>query len=346
MAVPRKIIKTLPLVPKKELYPRREQLLEYINEDGTYLPKSILHADLDRGMLDFVKDELRLVVDGQLVPSIDLIITTQNWAQFTETWNFQDLNGNAVPPFVTTVRQPEVKYGSNPSLFYNIPNRKEFIYAAVPTWDGTRKGVDVYKIPQPVPVDITYNVKIICNRMRELNQFNKIVMQKFTSRQAYTFIKGHYIPIILNDVSDESEMSVDKRKYYIQNYTFLMMGFLMDEEEFIVAPGITRALTMVEVAGQTGARKAKGEPPRPNNFDLNFRYVVGNSGLTETFAYTADIVLGETYNVDSYSVYINGDYVGDDISTIQISTGDILNLNVVKSDGTKESIIESEVFLV
>ena len=346
MAVPRKIIKTLPLVPKKELYPRREQLLEYINEDGTYLPKSILHADLDRGMLDFVKDELRLVVDGQLVPSIDLIITTQNWAQFTETWNFQDLNGNAVPPFVTTVRQPEVKYGSNPSLFYNIPNRKEFIYAAVPTWDGTRKGVDVYKIPQPVPVDITYNVKIICNRMRELNQFNKIVMQKFTSRQAYTFIKGHYIPIILNDVSDESEMSVDKRKYYIQNYTFLMMGFLMDEEEFIVAPGITRALTMVEVAGQTGARKAKGEPPRPNNFDLNFRYVVVNSGLTETFAYTADIVLGETYNVDSYSVYINGDYVGDDISTIQISTGDILNLNVVKSDGTKESIIESEVFLV
>jgi len=236
MAVPRKIIKTLPLVPKKELYPRREQLLEYINEDGTYLPKSILHADLDRGMLDFVKDDLRLVVDGQLVPSIDLIITTQNWAQFTETWNFQDLNGNAVPPFVTTVRQPEVKYGSNPSLFYNIPNRKEFIYAAVPTWDGTRKGVDVYKIPQPVPVDITYNVKIICNRMRELNQFNKIVMQKFTSRQAYTFIKGHYIPIILNDVSDESEMSVDKRKYYIQNYTFLMMGFLMDEEEFIVAP--------------------------------------------------------------------------------------------------------------
>lgn len=346
MAVPRKIIKTLPLVPKKELYPRREQLLEYINEDGTYLPKSILHADLDRGMLDFVKDDLRLVVDGQLVPSIDLIITTQNWAQFTETWNFQDLNGNAVPPFVTTVRQPEVKYGSNPSLFYNIPNRKEFIYAAVPTWDGTRKGVDVYKIPQPVPVDITYNVKIICNRMRELNQFNKIVMQKFTSRQAYTFIKGHYIPIILNDVSDESEMSVDKRKYYIQNYTFLMMGFLMDEEEFIVAPGITRALTMVEVAGQTGARKAKGEPPRPNNFDLNFRYVVGNSGLTETFAYTADIVLGETYNVDSYSVYINGDYVGDDISTIQISTGDILNLNVVKSDGTKESIIESEAFLV
>ena len=31
--------------------------------------------------------------------------------------------------------------------------------------------------------------------MRELNQFNKTIMQKFSSRQAYTFVKGHYIPI-------------------------------------------------------------------------------------------------------------------------------------------------------
>ncbi len=63
--------------------------------------------------LECVKEDLKLVVDGDLVPSIDLIITTQNWAQFTETWNFQDLNGNTLPPFVTTVRQPEVKYKIN-----------------------------------------------------------------------------------------------------------------------------------------------------------------------------------------------------------------------------------------
>ena len=56
MGFPKQIKKTLPLVPKKILSERREQLLEYINKDGTYLPKSVLHADLDRGMLDFVKD--------------------------------------------------------------------------------------------------------------------------------------------------------------------------------------------------------------------------------------------------------------------------------------------------
>jgi hypothetical protein len=48
MGLPKTIVKkTLPLVPRKELSARREQLLEYIKDDGTYLPKSVLHADLE-----------------------------------------------------------------------------------------------------------------------------------------------------------------------------------------------------------------------------------------------------------------------------------------------------------
>ena len=38
----------------------------------------------------------------------------------------------------------------------------------VPTWDGQRKGMDIYKIPQPVPVDITYNIKIFCTKNETL----------------------------------------------------------------------------------------------------------------------------------------------------------------------------------
>ena len=65
MAFPKKIKKDIKLTPDKILLQRREQLLEYIQEDGTYLPKSVLHADLDRGMLDFVKDDLEMVADGK-----------------------------------------------------------------------------------------------------------------------------------------------------------------------------------------------------------------------------------------------------------------------------------------
>ena len=55
MALPKKIKKTIDLIPKKTGLERRIQLLDDIQKDGTYLPKGIGHADLDRGMLDFVR---------------------------------------------------------------------------------------------------------------------------------------------------------------------------------------------------------------------------------------------------------------------------------------------------
>ena len=45
--LPKKVIKNINLSPEKVGYARREQLLEDINKDGTYLPKSLLHEDLD-----------------------------------------------------------------------------------------------------------------------------------------------------------------------------------------------------------------------------------------------------------------------------------------------------------
>jgi len=40
----------------------------------------------------------------------------------------------------------------------------------------------------------------------------------------------------LDDVSDESVMDLEKRRYYIQSYSFTLQGFLIDENEFEVKP--------------------------------------------------------------------------------------------------------------
>jgi len=346
MPLPKKVIPTLPLVPKKTLSARREQLLEYINKDGTYLPKSVLHADLDRGMLDFVKEDLQVVTAGKIVPMVDIIITTQNWSQYVETALFVDLDYNPSPPFVTVVRSPEVKFGTNPALLYTIPNRKQFYYASVPTWNGNEQGMDIYTIPQPIPVDINYSVKIICNRMRELNELNKVVMQKFSSRQAYTFIKGQYVPIILNNISDESQMSIESRKYYVQNYDFTMLGYLIDEEEFEVKPAIARVALLTELDTSSFGRRRKKTPENPDEFLSNFYYVVGNNNLSDVVAYTANLTWVDSTNVVSYDVYINGDYYGTDIQKIQITTNDVLLITVVKTNNTLVSNIKFENILV
>jgi hypothetical protein len=249
-----------------------------------------------------------------------------------------DLDRNVSPPFITTVRNPEVKYGSNPSLLYTIPNRKQYYYATVPTWDGQRKGLDIYTIPQPVPVDITYSVKFVCNRMRELNELNKNVLQKFSSRQAYTFIKGQYVPIILQNISDESVVDLEKRKYYIQSYDFLMMGYLIDEEEFEVKPAISRTVQLLEAKTSRGGRK-KSYPKNPSLFPLTFNFSAGTTAYTENYKYTADLSFESMQNISSWDVYINDDFYGSDLTEIQLTSGNNLTLNITPTDPSDDSQI-------
>jgi len=353
MGIGKKIKKNIRLTPQLYGPSRRQEMLDQINQYGTFLPKSILHEDLDRGFLDFVKNELRVVTDGKVVPVVDILITTQNWAQFTQTWNINDLDKNVSVPVITTVRSPEVKYGTLPSLQYTIPNRKQFFYAMVPNWDNGVKGMDVYTIPQPVPVDIKFSIKIICNRMRELNALNKVIIEKFSSRQAYTQIKGHYIPIIMDDLQDESVTEIEKRKYYIQSYNFTMMGFLMDENEFQVSPGVSRTFTLLET-NQKSAKIKKNRNPLDNvtNFNLFFEFPLAVNSFTQVFSYSANLRSIGLDNIDTYDVLINGLFFGSNIfnnpeSVIQLNVNDELTIsNLTKVDNTIPAKLEVSVELV
>ena len=338
MPLPKKIKKHIPLTESKTLLSRRQELVDKINKDGTFLPKSLLHADLDGGFLEFVKNELKTVIDGKVIPTIDILVTTQNWSQFTETWNLQNLDKNVEPPFITTVRVPEVKFGTNPAVLYNIPNRRQYFYAQVPTWDGQRNGMDIYKIPQPVPIDISYTVKIVCNRMREINEFNKNVIEKFASKQAYQVIKGHYIPIVMGNISDESVMELEKRKFYIQSYEFTLLGFLIDENEFEVSSAVSRVLQVVEFDTSTTKRRVKKDINIGGN-EIDVLFVVGNNVNSQIFDYTTNIIIATSTNVESFDVYVNNDYYGSDLTEIQINTNDTLKFVIVKTDNIIESII-------
>jgi hypothetical protein len=359
MTIPKKVKKNINISPRppQPQYPdgynglttpnRRKELAEYLTEDGTYLPKSVLHEDMDSGMLKFTQEDLETTSNGKKIPVIDRILTLQRWGEFSQTWSFTTEDKNVSLPFIVVVRQPDVQYGSNPSLNYTIPDRKQFHFAKVPTWDGTRKGMDIYTIPQPIPVDITYNVKIICNRMRELNKFNKTVMQKFTSRQAYTFVKGHYIPIVLTNLGDESVIDTEDRRYYQQNYTFQLQGFLIDEEEFEVKPAITRSLLFFDT-NTTHKQLGHGSPSVVNQKKMNiynnnkFRRKVDFTAAETTqsisYAYKAVVDLVRSDNVASVSYTINGTATQGEL---QVSIGDVLEITIVKSaGGTAQAVLE------
>jgi len=336
MAIPKKSVKpSIPLNYPKTLLPRREQIKDMITKDGTYLPKSLLHADLDRGFLDFVKEKFNIVSEGKKIPVVDILITTQNWSQFVETWDFQNIDKNIEPPFITVIRNPEVKYGNNPAVMYNIPNRKMYYYMEVPTWDGNRKGSDIYKIPQPVPADFKYTVAIICNRMRDLNTLNQRVLETFASKQAYQTINGHYIPIINDAFADESVMDLEKRKYYIQKYDFTMMGFLIDEEQFEVSPAISRTFQVIETDQRNIKRKQKKQTPIELEV-ITLQYLNNITTQERYFEYTCNLLFDRSVNIEEFSVYINEQYYGDNVESIQINTNDMLRIDIISSGGSED----------
>ena len=363
MAIPKKVKKNINITPQapQNQYPdgynglsvpnRRRQLSELITDEGTYLPKSVLHEDMDSGMLEFVQNELETTISGKKIPVIDRILTLQRWGEFSQTWKFSTDDKNVELPFIVIIRKPDVQYGTNPSLQYTIPDRKQFHFAKVPTWDGNRKGVDIYTIPQPIPVDIAYDIKITCNRMRELNQFNKTIMQKFTSRQAYTFVKGHYIPIVVTNISDESVIDTEERRYYQQTYNLQLQGFLIDEEEFEVKPAISRSLLFFDT-NTSHQETGTGSPSIVNQIDYNiynknkFRrkleFSASETTKTITYAYRAEITLVRSDNVASTSYTINGTTTQ---GLIQVDIGDVLIATIVKSAvGTAQVVLEEFIF--
>lgn len=362
MALPKKVKKNININPAQPQphYPygydglttpnRRKELSEFITEDGTFLPKGILHEDLDGGMLDFVKNSLVVTLDGKKIPIIDRILTIQRWSEFSQTWKFSTEDKNIELPFIVIIRNPDVQYGSNPALKYTIPDRKQFHFVKVPTWDGVRKGVDIYTIPQPVPIDLTFDVKIICNRMRELNTFNRRVMQEFTSRQAYTFVKGHYIPIVLTTVSDESTIEGEDRKYYMQNYTLQLQGFLIDEEEFQVKPAITRSLLFFDtdttslVGGKGSFTKFDGKTfngNNPNHYRHKFTFdSLCSPCVTQiTYPYNCNVFTIRTDNVSSITYSVNG---LTPVGNLEINYGDTLTITITQTDNSQNSYVVME----
>ncbi len=251
MALPKGFRNNIRLTSPNVGVQRRQDLLDNIADDGTFLPRGVHYQDMDETFINFVNKELRIEIDGEEVPV--LFLTLQRYSEFTKTWKFTDEYKNIKIPFITIVRKPDPQVGTNQAGLYNIPGRPTFTYYKVPTNDGARVGVDLYKIPQPTSVDITYEVRMFTNKMSDLNLLNEKVQKKFQSRQAYIWPKGHPMPVTLEGIGDESNIDdFENRRFYVQPFEMLLAGYILDEEDFEIMPTINRAMVMSELIVSDG----------------------------------------------------------------------------------------------
>ena len=108
-----------------------------------------------------------------------------------------------------------------------------------------------------------------------------------------------------------------------------MMGFLMDEDEFEVTPAISRAFQMYEVDQRPIKRPQKRQEPVQLEV-ITLSYPLGDDSQEYFFSYTCNLFFDQSQNVDTYSVFINDNYYGDNVNEIQINTDDNLRIDIVK----------------
>ena len=84
MGLPKNYRKNLKISPHKQGFEQRQSLFNDISNKGTYLPKGILHEDMDSEMINFVNNDIDLSLGGEKVPVI--FLTAQRWAEFSKNW--------------------------------------------------------------------------------------------------------------------------------------------------------------------------------------------------------------------------------------------------------------------
>ena len=213
---------------------RRRNMSKIILEYGTPIPKSVEYSDIDESMYKWVEEHIKIVYDGKRLPTYKLY-STQRLSEYLQTWDKQDEVGNPIINFLTITRENNPQRGESQGNYFNIPGHKDFAMFYVPVLqeNGT-EAYDKYTMKQPFQVNFIYAISIISNKMEIINEMNELMHYEFSAIDCYVSPNDHPMSMTLDDVSDNSEYSIDDRKYYSQTYKVKVRGYIIRKEDYKV----------------------------------------------------------------------------------------------------------------
>ena len=213
---------------------RRVEIVKGTLENSASLPKTLLYKDIDESFKEWVDKELSVSFEGKLLPTMTLY-SSQRFSEYMQTWQNVDEKKNIILNFKAITRDNNPKAGTIVGQSKNIPGNHSVLMKTVEAYDkNNRKYYIDYRLKQPTTIDFVYTVTLLTNKYELLNEFNLIVNDKFKAINCYIQPNGHFIPMKLNDISDESEYSVDNRQFYSQSYNITVMGYVITEDDFII----------------------------------------------------------------------------------------------------------------
>lgn len=315
---------------------RRYELLNEILDNGTFIPKTVNYKDIDEDFKRWVEEELKISDDdGREYPTMTLY-SNQRFSEYAQTWEYTDENNNILLNFKTINRDNNPELGSIVGKIYTIPGERFYLMKRKVVLDnnGSESLLDL-KMKIPLSIDLSYKLTVFTTKFQSLNDFNRLINAKFRSRQCYLKPNGHFMPMVLDSIGDESVYSIDDRQFYAQSYKIKTMAYIITEDDYKVEE---RPLKFgINIKGSySGKKKADVEI---EECDTESPYYFKPITLTIHFpecTNTAEFTIDTDFNSESidltnilnnYSIFVNDEKI-DLREKFVAKNGDVIKITI------------------
>lgn len=318
---PKKTLTKLNLKRKTFASMKRFENAEEAFETNTVFPKAVEYDDIDKAVLEFVNNDIKLTDNnGKFAPTFTLF-SNQRFSEYSQTWEHTDEYGNLLMDFKTVNRQTNPNWGKNQGGMHNIPGDRRYTLQVKEVLDdnGT-ESYEVYSMAQPLSIDLMYTISYITADWHKLNGFNTQLNEIFKSIQHYIKPNGWYMPMTLASVDDQTEYAIDNRKIYIQSATVEIKGIIVPESSYKIEKFPKRLFT--SVAEWSGSKREDTFVDVEEDKKKRKLTIFFNTGVsTAEFTFDELVRINEIKkeNVRDFSIKIDGDKLKD------ISSGLTLN---------------------
>lgn len=225
-----------------------ERNLDNDFENFNFLPQKLELEDIDQGITSFINDlDISMVNENGILSKVPLIFLAQElWAERKLNWKEMrsEVGEEITRPFMTIYRTG-VLPGTSP-LKRTIPKKMTFRYVKVPVFDGTLKGYELYKIPQPTWVDSNYKLSLFTHYMVDVNIFYEMILREgYSDGQGYIKINGYNITSKIGDPSEDNKNDINQEKVYRIDIPITVHGKLIDPTKFEKINTITKVLIKI-----------------------------------------------------------------------------------------------------
>lgn len=334
-------MRTLNMTKKKTGDAQRLAIQDKELQGAPIVLNPVEYEDIDKSFCEFFKEGLNMVDENGNKFETYTFFSNQRFSEFLQTWNHDDEDGNLLMNFFTITRDNNPNWGTMHGGRYNIPGNNRFTVLMRDIVDDN--GVDCYEITsmsQPIQVDIAYRFSLITAKFKYLNEFNTKINYLFASKQCYLCVNGHYMPMLLENINDSSDYTIDGRKFYIQSIDVKLLAYIIPRDDIKVnlLPKRRIIKTNLDEYEKTHVLMDYDDEDE-NKFQLVIKFSPKITKVTFTLDDDMYLTFSDKENANKAQMKVNGDDV-DIESKLKIKAGDEIFIKITQPNSLKLSKIK------